>query len=313
MHVIPIIGATIGGAAAAVALFWFLSAIFFVNGGFFQGQGFAWSQVWLWALVGGSIGALGSIFRERRRHIHALEISAAAQAMGLDHRPKLSRTDLGDAGRLKFFSKWNSGVHHITGQVDGLPVQMFDYTYLEQGDESASYYSQTVALVPGAENSPAFELRPRDLAVRVLGLMGVSGITFGLSETDPESAAIIEQFERRYHLSLGLEDELEQLGRPINDLDASRASESAEDSVRSFFTVDVLRYFGDCPGWNIESNGQCLAFWRRKWIVPGPDRPKFLADVLEARKMLTETRSKSRSPMVTAREPRPDPLAIPAR
>src|SRR5262249_46946778 len=218
MRVVPIIGATIGGAAAAVALFWFVNAIFFANGGLCQGQGFAWSEVWLWALVGGSIGAVGSVLRERRRHIHALEISAAAQAMGLDHRPKLSRNDLADADRLKFFSKWNSGGHHMAGQVDGLPVQMFDYTYVEQGDESSSYYTQTVALLPGGENLPAFELRPRDLAVRVLGFMGVSGITFGPSETDPESAAIIEQFERRYLLSLGLEVELKNLGRPITDL-----------------------------------------------------------------------------------------------
>src|SRR5262249_17011157 len=152
----------------------------------------------------GCVGALGSFERQRRRRIHALEVVAAAETMGLNHRATVSLDEFQDFGRLNLFSNWDSGVDYMFGTFEGLAVHLFDYTYIDRGEESASYYTQTVALLPGAESLAAFELCPRDLGIRVLGLMGIEGITFDDCEASSDAATIIERFQSHYHLSCGL-------------------------------------------------------------------------------------------------------------
>lgn len=312
MRVAAFLGGTIIGAIAAVVLFYFLNNLMVVNGaGLLVRQGFPWSDVWLWSVAGGCIGGLATLVKLRREGIHALEIAAAARTMRLEYRPQIARPDLGDAAQMPLFAKWNKGTHHLAGQVDNVLVQMLDYTYEERGDESTSYYSQTVVLLPGTVRLPSFELRPRDFAMRMLGMMGLPGIAF--EHYDAEAATVIESFTSRYHLSRGVDKELLNLGQSLQNLEPTEATDRAEDDVRSLFSLEVLHYFANHAGWHVQSSGQFLAFWQRKTIVPGADRERFLADALEARNVLTAIGARTRTAMIPAPAPPPDPLLAPAR
>src|SRR5262249_389443 len=59
--------------------------------------------------------------------------------------------------------------------------------------------------------------------------------------------------------------------------------------VRNLFCLDLLHFFAEHPGWYVESDGNHLALWH-KGIVRGTERRRFLAEALEVRNALTETR-----------------------
>jgi hypothetical protein len=307
-------GAAIAGAVVAIALYFFISFFAIINGaGLLKRLPWPWSEYYSWGLVGGVCGAAGNLLTTRRHRSHALELIAAAERMGLDYSPKVSRADLGAASQLRLFADWDSATNRLAGQVDGIPIQMLDYTYAEKGDEGSTYYTQTVVVLPGADHLPAFELRPRHLGMRMLGVLGIPGITFDSAQVDPETARAVEQFQRHYYLSLGLDKELKKLGEQIKDLPATDSTSQAEETVRRLFAVEVLEFFAEHPGWYVESAGHHLALWRRKTIVPGAERPRFLAEALEVRRSLVEARPRAHAAVVPGHPRHPDPLMIPAR
>src|SRR5262249_14893450 len=162
--------------------------------------------------------------------------------------------DLGEAGQMDLFAKWHRAAHLLTGHKDRIPVQLLDYTYVEKGDEDSSYYSQTVVLLPGASHLPAFELRPRHLGIRMLGMLGVQGIPFDPAQAGPDAAPVIEQFNAHYHLSLGLDNELAKLGQQVEDLPVPDATTQGEEAVRKLFVLEVMQFFAEHPGWYVQCN-----------------------------------------------------------
>jgi hypothetical protein len=306
------IGAAIGGAVAALVAFFVLNNFVVINGvGPLKGLDPPWSDFYCWGLAGGLLGAAGSVFAWHRRRVHAREVAEAALLLGLDYAAEVAREDLGEAGQLRLFGKWAHAAHHLTGRMDRMPIQVLDYTYVDKGEDSSSYVTQTVVLLPGAEHVPAFALRPRDLTVRVLGLLGVRGITFDPAGAGPEVAPVVEQFNRHYHLALGLENQLLALAEQVEDPEAARSMAPPEEMVRRLFSPELLGFFAAHPGWFVESNGRHLALWR-KAVVRGPARSQFLAEALEARHAIAESRRPARTAVVPARPPA-DPLRNAAR
>jgi hypothetical protein len=304
----------IGGAVVGVVLFFIINNFVVINRpGWLRPLGWPWSEFYLWGLAGGILGATGSLVTWRRGSVHAREVAEAAQIMGFEYYPSASRADFGEAGQLPLFSKWYSAAHGLAGKRDGMPIQMVDYTYIEKGDEDSSCYSQTVVLVAGTDQLPAFELRPRHLGIRMLGMLGLEGIIFDPAQGDRDSAPGIEKFNRDYHLSLGLDNELKKLALQVKDLEAAEVTARAEEKVRQLFSLEVLYFFAERPGWYVESNGKHLAIWRRKNIVRGAERPMFLAEALEVRNRLVDTRTRLRSTILPAVKGSTDSLMAPAR
>jgi hypothetical protein len=308
------VGSAVGGTVVGIALFYFLETFLGINGvGLLKRQGWPWSEFYLWGLAGALAGAAGNLLTRRRRGAHAREVAEAAVLLGLDHHPVVSRADLGESALLQLFAKWYSAAHLLTGKRNGVPLQMLDYTYTEEGSEGSSYYSQTVVLLPVASDMPVFELRPRHLGIRVLGMLGVEGIPFDSTHADRNTAPVIEQFNRHYQLSLGLESELTKLGQQIDDSLVADAITPAQAAVRKLFVLDVLRYFAAHPGWYVECKGSHLALWRRQTVVRGIDRQQFLTEALEIRRVLTEPSARAQPMVVSAGTRSAEPLMIPAR
>jgi hypothetical protein len=311
---ISVIGAAISGAVVGVVFFFVLNNFVVINGaGLLKRQGPPWSEFYFWGLTGALIGGGGALLTGFQSRIHSREIAEAALLMDMDYRAEVSRAELGEAGQLPVFAKWYGAAHRLVGQKHGIPVQMLDYTYIEKGDEDSSFFAQTVVLLPAAGHVPAFELRPRHIGIRMLGMLGLKGIRLDAQQADPEAALVIEEFNRHYHLSLGMDKELQKLGEQIKDLEVADATVQAEEAVRRLFTLDLLEFFAQHPGWYLECNGKYLALWRRKTIVSGRDRPEFLAGALEVHNHLDEARPARRSTTVPAPFADTDPLRVPAR
>jgi hypothetical protein len=307
------LGAIVSSAIAAVVLYYVLNQFIIMNGaGVLKRLDWPLSESYFWGIVGGLAGAVGRVLTSSRRRVHALQVAEAAQLMRLDYYATVSREDLGAAGQLPLFGQWESAAHRLAGRIDHIQVQMLDYTYREKGDDGSNYYTQTVVLLPGADHLPAFELRPRNVSMRVLGMLGIKGITFDPAAAGPD-ATVIEQFQRRYHLWLGLEREMKKLAEQVHDLAVSDATAGAEEAVRKLFTLDMLHFFAEHPGWYVESNSQHLALWRRKTIVRGPDRPQFLTEALEVRNTVADKRPAARSTAIPAVQHPTEPLMVPAR
>jgi hypothetical protein len=208
----------------------------------------------------------------------------------------------------------------MSGQTDGLRVEMLDYTYVEKGSEESISYRQTVLLLPaGAEELPAFELRPRHFGVKMLGLIGMEGLTFrseaAASDADRDA---IERFCRQYHVSEGLDVLVEAMSRKV----AAETGEEeeplpergqGEEAIRRLFTLDVLRFFAGHPGWYVQSDGKHLAIWRRNAIVRAAGRPGFLADGLEVRQAFMRLGTRADHIPVAAGTARIDPTRLSAR
>jgi hypothetical protein len=311
---IACVGAALCGAVVAVVLFVAVNNFVIINGaGLLKRHGWPWSEVYFWGVAGGLFALAASLLAWHRRRVHALEVAEAALLLGFDYAPQVSRADLGDAGQLRLFSKWGSAAQLWTGRIDRIPIRMLDYTCIEAGDEGSSCSSQTVVILPGTGQLPPFELRPRHLGMRLLGMLGIQGITFDPAEAGPEAASVIEQFNAHYHLSLGLEKEMKRLAQQVQDLAAVEAVVPAEEAVHKLFTFPVLQFFAEHPGWCVECNGAQLALWRGRTIVRGSERAGFLAEALEARNGLAEPRRQQRPALVPASRPNTDPLMGVAR
>jgi hypothetical protein len=53
-----------------------------------------------------------------------------------------------------------------------------------------------------------------------------------------------------------------------------------------------MTFFAERPGWHVQSDGRCLAFWQRNRIVRAVDRRHFLAEILAAYRMFADAERK---------------------
>jgi hypothetical protein len=307
-------GHGIGGAIAAAILWLVVNYCWTVNGaGLLQRQGWPYSRIYLFAAAGAVLGSAGGLLSQRRQRRYARELAAISASMHFTLRPDVSREDMKDYEDLHLIQKWSSARNRMIGRVGGLDVEMLDYTCAEKGGDSDSYHSQTLLLLPAPEGEfPAFELRPRDMTVKLLSSMfGVEGITFRPAGAPPGDAAAIEQFSRLYHLSKGLEAEIQELQSQIPGHHPWDGK--GHHAIRKVFTIKVLRFLAEHPGWYVQSDGKYLALWRDTTIVRPADRPGFLSDGIHIRAALTQPGAfASDLPPLASKPPR-DLMTIRAR
>lgn len=275
----------VGGGVAAFA-FWVIGNKFQVNGvGWLERQGWPFSDGYLLVAAGVLIGAVVGLGRWRIAAARSQGVEEAARATGFAFQPEVTREELGEAGGLWTFKKWYAGANRQTGLADQLPVEVFDYTYVEQVNKEDKEFTQTVAILPAEAGLPVFELRPRSPMLRLLGIIGMEGVTFDPDQAPPEDARAVRDFRRHYFLSRGVDAEVAENAEALADGETPPGPERHEP-IRRLFTTDLLRHFAVNRGWCVDCDGKRLAVWRPEAVVPGTDRNRFLAEVLRVRQVI---------------------------
>jgi hypothetical protein len=308
------IGHGIGGAIGATTLWLVVNYFWTVNGaGLLERHGWPVSKIYLAAAAGAALGAMGGLIGQRRQARYARELAAVSSSMHFVLRPEVSREEMREYEGLQPVEKWSSARNRMIGRVGGIDVEMLDLTYAEKGGDGDTCYRQTILFARAPEGEfPAFELRPRDITLKMLGkMLGVHGITFAPAGASPADTAAIEQFSRRYHLSKGLDAEIQKLHDPM----ACRPSEDNDDqqAIRRVFVLKVLRFFAEHPRWRIESDGKHLAMWRNDTIIRPADRPTFVTEALEVRAALAQPLAFASDLPAVSTQPSRDLVAIKAR
>jgi hypothetical protein len=304
------IGAGIG-MAILTAVGWFIvNNVWKVNGvGVLQRLGWPFSDIYLCSSAGAVLGIVSEAVRAHRKRLRTRQLADLAENLGFSFSAEASSQDLNEWRELPIFQKWSGARNRMVGKVSGLPVEMVDYTYVVRGNKSDSTYDQTVVILPVDDKElPPFDLQPRTLGVQILNLLGAEGITFssqGVSASDEE---VIERFRKHYHLSTGLEAEAAKLADP-----RLAASADTEAAIRQLFSLDILTFFADHPGWCAQGVGRRLALWRPQKIVDPAERPRLLAEALAVRAALVESAQGPASAVLVPGNVRSSPEAVKAR
>jgi hypothetical protein len=279
-----LLGAVAAGAIFGTVLWFVVNSCFTVNGvGWLVRLGLPWLNVYTVA-AGFALVCLAAVSIHRLRQAeHARRLVDIAPMLGFTYQPAVTRQELDDYQGLQLLQKWSEASNRLSGQADGVAVEMVDYTSVETGDDGSNYQTQTVVLLPVA-GLPCFELRARDWTMRFLAVLGLEGITFrpGDAAAGPERT-LVDRFGKLYFLSVGLE----AMVKAGVTRTPTPASEEADQAIRRAFSLDVLCYLAEHPGWNVECDGRHLALWRRGKVVAARDRPGFLAGALAVRQALT--------------------------
>jgi hypothetical protein len=265
------LGSAVGaGALTAVAVgfvFWIVNrSVQFNNVGWLVRQGGPVGDWRVWAAGGFAIGFVGCLIRAARRVAHVRAAREVAADLGCEYAETFALPAGAEA--MPAFAGWSSGRHAMSGMVNGVPVHVFDCTTVIKGDENDTITDRTVALVP-ADGLPDFDLRPRTVGRRLLGLAGFDGLSFDADAAGPANAEAVRRFNQQFQLWVG--DPLALLraiaeGEPID-----RAEQ--ETAVRRLFTPAVMAAVNDFPGYAAEAAAGHLAVWRGSGVQSATTRP----------------------------------------
>jgi hypothetical protein len=182
---------------------------------------------------------------------------------------------------MLLFEGWSKGRHLMSGERGGVPVRVLDLTTIVERQESREVWNRTVALVP-AEGLPAFDVRPRTRASRLLRMARVEGVTFDpQGVADPAAASDVAEFGALFHL-------MPSAAKPAGILGADFAPEveDSERALRRLFTPRLMRAFNRHPGHSAQAAGGALAVWRGGSFLPARERTGLVDAALELRAAL---------------------------
>ena len=268
--------------AIAVGVLWaFINGTSTVNGvGLLTRQGWPFSDPFSWVGVGLVVGLIARKRRatvDRNRGHEVAEFSARS---GWDFSDEVSRADV---PTLPLFQSWASGRHSCRGERGGVPFQVLDVTTVgDRGmtvsNDAASLEggkterNRTVALLP-TEGVPGFDLRPRNGASRLRGMLRLRGITFDPSGvSDPADGAEVRRFGALFEV------------KPID------AQEDSERALRRVFSPRQMRALNRLPGYSAQADAGRLAVWRGESFLPARERTGLLDAALAARDLRSPRR-----------------------
>src|SRR5262249_5698093 len=204
------------------------------------------------------------------------------EGSGLRYTAEAMRADLPE---MPLLEGWSEGRHLMSGDRGGMPVRVLDVTTVVERQESREARHRTVALVP-AEGLPAFDLRPRTRAMRLLGMAGVEGVTFDPMSVvaNPAAADAVAVFGRLFHL---MPSDVAPAG--LLGTDFAPEVEDSEQALRGFFTPDLMGAFNRHPGHSAQAAAGTLAAWRGESFLPARERIELLDTALALRAALTRT------------------------
>jgi hypothetical protein len=260
------------------------------------------SAWWVWASGG---GILGLVRWWQRTEINS-QVEAWSQLNNFSYQDYVKKEDYPTAENLGAFKAWHEGSNYLHGNWEGTIVEMLDYENVKVGRDNKTYTTQTVVVLPGrGVGLPDFYLSANELGFRVLQSLGIQGMKFAEGERlGPEGTALVRRFNERYRLFPGKL----QFMHDVSLIGSERAGEV--ELVRALFTLDMLRFFADRPGWCIEKQGDDLAIWKNKVVVPPQQRQQFLRDALETDRALHQASTLPPTEGLEAVYSQPDPAAV---
>ena len=211
------------------------------------------------------------------RQAEADALAELCREINFGYKPVAELRDIGGSATLPMFQNYRSyGEHLMTGAVDGIPVKlvtMISATTISNHCES----SQTIALLSAPRpDLPRFRLSAQapyaGETYRVPGPVA-QRTTFGTAGLpDVQAKAAVAQFRRGYSFYWG----------SWEAASPASAAEKAESklALERFFSLELVRFFADNPGWEIESDGTHIAIWRHNKDVENADRRTFVDETL---------------------------------
>lgn len=273
----PIVAA-ISYAAAVAALWWMVNNAHQVNGvGWLKRLGFPFDSIWLAACLGGAFGLVFGQKQQRDKERQRQKLSQISDAIDFEFDEK---ADDFEPPPMPLFKNRSSLDHRMSGNYNGVPVEVFDLTTVTRSSENTTYQTRTIVLLP-AENLPEFSLHAKTKGFRFLNWIGVRGLTFDptAASTD-EDREVIERFGQLYHLDSG---EVTRLA--AGDPEAIAGKDHA---ARQVFTLPVLKVLAARSGWSVESQGGHLAFWQGTGARPAEERISMIGSALIIREALLQ-------------------------
>jgi hypothetical protein len=286
-----LLGSTIGGAFAATIVWFMLSSMFGLgNAGQMAGRGSWWAEWYSWTAGGAALGIVVEFFSARRARRRSDALRDACRSLGLGYVAEVSRERF--ASGLPIFEKWQAAENGMTGKLDAVPVEAFDYTYREKGsgDSSDRDYRQTVAVLPAGENWPTFELQPRGVALRMLAsALGFEGLV--LESGDRLEQPAYNEFRRRYFLTGSHNAFGAATGAdPYAFAPQPDGPPNVHDqAVARLFSPAVIRLLAQRPAWRLQCDGRRLAAWKHGRLAPPGELGAFLREALDLRLALIDS------------------------
>jgi hypothetical protein len=143
----------------------------------------------------------------------------------------------------------------MKGEIDGLTVSLFDYTYVTGSGKSRREHRQTVVgLSLPTSSLPPFLLKPENVFYRIASALGWHDIDF------PEAPNFSKHFLLRG---------------------------AQEHAIRAAFNPGVLDFFERHPGLSAEGCGSQLVYYRAGRLQPPANIRGFIRQGCELAKLLT--------------------------
>jgi len=201
----------------------------------------------------GILGAVSSYRREKKRR-DALAAAAARWQLGFELEPSASARRVFDHLPLFDRGRQKTASNRLFGEMEGLGLEHFDYSYVTGSGKNRSTRNQSVVgvTIPGAQ-LPAFVLEPEAMFDKLAAVFGATDFDF---TTHPE-------FSKRYLL---------------------RGDD--EDAVRRLFAPGVLGWFERNLGLHVEGAGDALIVYRWGRLRPADEVRTALHEALEVARQL---------------------------
>ena len=263
-----VFGALIGGL-----LWWMASHI-----PAFKQQAEPFDNVFLWMGAGALVVFVAELVESRRRQAHwqahSQPVAELSRQLGFTWKAEISRDEV---PALPLFTNWVSGSDCMQGEKNGVAFQIFDLTAREPRHHSAptnsdKYNGSFTVFVGDASGLPDFTLRPKNLGLRLIALMGMHGETF-------DTAGIVDPVESEAVVKFGKQHSLMTTDKNTDPVAPAYAEN--RQGVRRLFSPQSMNLCNRHIDCSIVVRGGHMAVWRGNRILPSEQRTELLNAALE--------------------------------
>lgn len=304
MRLKKLLGSVAAGAVGGAVVLGFLNQMWTVNDVGMIKRLLPWplSQWWVWAAGGGILG----LVRWWQGTEISSQLEAWAQLNDFSYQAYVKKEDFPPAAQLGVFKAWHEGSDYLQGNLKGTAVMMLDYENEQVGSENNTYTRQTVVVLPGKGTGlPDFYLVANEFGFHVMESLGIHGMRFAAGKgLGPAGTDLVARFNERYRLFPGRV----QYMHDVTLIGSEKVDEP--EQVRALFTLELLKFFADRPGWSIESQADDLAVWKKKAVVPPQERQQLLRDALEIDRALHQASNLPPTEGLESVYSKPDPAAV---
>jgi hypothetical protein len=249
-------------------------------GGFFAPLRWSVTSLLICVAIGSAVGLVAGWIERTWRRRHSEGVRTVAQQLGFSYSPnaELLRS-LGSV--FPMMRNWHRSEHLISGERDGVNVDVFDLTQVWYDVEGRSK-THTTIVVLAADGLPEFDIVPRSFLMRGKW----AGLRFQAEDEITESASqAVQDFTRRYVVYCGYTGEVGLGPQP-------ESTPKAEQAIRLLLTPSAMQELVPLAGWWIESRDGRLGLSRGRGFCPPTERPAMLDEALAIRSIFMQHATK---------------------